>query len=77
MAPHLDAGERVMRRVAAEESQAARDRVENAGRIREQIEPDPPDDNADWLEWAKSKLSPEEIYPEHFPESTNEQEEVE
>lgn len=21
-----------------------------------------------WLDWAKEKLSPEEIYPEHFPD---------
>jgi hypothetical protein len=32
---------------------------------------------AEWEEWAREKLGPEELYPEHFPESTHEHEEVE
>lgn len=26
----------------------------------------------DWEEWARDKLGPEELYPEHFPETVNE-----
>lgn len=31
----------------------------------------------DWEDWARSKLGDDELYPESFPESTHEQEEVE
>lgn len=90
MAPHLDRGERVTRAEAADLSRKAKieaDRIENDARIREQIERDVPahvtaEDEADrrraeWEEWAREKLGPEELYPEHFPESTHEHEEVE
>lgn len=90
MAPHLDKSERILRAHAAELSREAKieaDRAENDARIREQIERDVPahltDEDeaerrrADFEDWAREKLGPEELYPEHFPESTHEHEEVE
>lgn len=79
MAPHIDQHERVVRAHAAElsrEAQIEADRQENAARIREQVEPDPPEDTS-WEDWARSKLSDEELHPEHFPEQTNQYEEDE
>lgn len=90
MAPHLDSAELVTRAMAAEESRKARikrDRAENEARIREQVERDAPSyvtdedeaerKRAELEEWGKENLSPEEMYPDHFPESTHEEEEVE
>lgn len=85
MAPHLDKAERVTRAHAADLSREAKieaDRAENAARIREQVERDAPahltDEDeaerrrAEFEDWAREKLGPEEIYPEHFPETVNE-----
>lgn len=85
MAPHLDPADIVTRQHAAELSREARiaaDRAENEARIREQVERDVPahltdedlaeQRHADFEDWAREKLGPEEIYPE----STHEQEEV-
>jgi hypothetical protein len=79
--PHLDEHERIQRAHAAElsrGSRVARDRAENDARIREQIERDAPacvtdadlaeQRRTEFEEWAREKLSPEEIYPEHFPD---------
>ena len=76
MAPHLDPHERAARLHAVELSREAcieADRQENAARIREQVEPDPADDG-EWLDWARSKLSDDELHPGNFPEQTNETE---
>lgn len=76
--PHLNQHERIARAHAAELSRGARakaDREENDARIREQIERDAPPNvtdaevrRADFEDWARSKLSDDELYPEHFPE---------
>lgn len=76
--PHLDATDIVARRYAAEQSRQARidaDRLENDARIREQVECEVPahlteDDaaelrRAELEDWAREKLSPEELYPEY------------
>lgn len=76
--PHLDATDIVARRYAAEQSRQARidaDRLENDARIREQVEREVPahlteDDAAELRrgeleDWAREKLSPEELYPEY------------
>lgn len=77
--PHLDPADRVTRQYAAEQARQARieaDRSENAARIREQVERDAPahvtDEDAaeqrraEFEDWAREKLGPEELYPEHF-----------
>lgn len=98
--PHLDPHERILRGYVGEQSREARiaaDRAENAARIREQVEVDPPpgagckrcgdpyvrtsalNENGEcdlcvrdaWVNSAKEKLGPEELYPEHFPEREN------
>jgi hypothetical protein len=76
--PHLDPVAAILRYHAGELSREAKieqDRAENAARIREQVEPDPPDDAA-WDDWARSKLSDDELHPDYFPEQTNEMEDV-
>lgn len=79
--PHLDEHDRIMRLHAAELSRGSRikrDRLENDARIREQIERDAPASITDaalveqrrteFEEWAREKLSDEELYLAHFPE---------
>lgn len=79
--PHLDEHERIERaHVAAlsRGSRVQRDRLENDARIREQIERDAParvtaadlteQRRAEFEDWAREKLGPEELYPEHFPD---------
>lgn len=85
--PHLDEHERIARAHAAELSRGARaqaDRAENDARIREQVERDAPahitdadlaeQSRADFEDWARSKLSDDELHYDHFPEQTNETE---
>lgn len=72
--PHLDTADIVTRAYAAEQARAARieaDRAENAKRIREGIASGTAgvggakrDDDAEWEDWARSKLSDEELHPE-------------
>jgi len=81
MAPHLDSAELVTRATAAELARKARieaDRTENGARIREQVEREAPahitdEDAAEQRRFEledemRDKLSPEELYPEHFPD---------
>jgi hypothetical protein len=87
--PHLDQADIVIRKHVADLSREARiraDQAENGARIREQIEREAPahvtdEDAAEQRRFEledemRDKLSSEELYPEHFPESTHEQEEV-
>lgn len=99
--PHLDTADIATRAYAAEQARKARlveqDRAENAARIREQVEPDPPpggcrscgdpyaklDDDGECsicrrdnalLDFGRERMSPEELYPEHFPDDGEDEE---
>lgn len=78
--PHLDPVKRIERAYVAEQVRAAtieRDRAANAERIREGIESgsagiggtsQTDEQRADFEDWARSKLSDDELYPDHFPD---------
>lgn len=79
MCPHLDPGIAAERAYAAEQAKIARDRETNERRIREKFQRVGVDPGAEttgiWLDETRDKMSPEELYPDHFPEQTNDEEE--